>query len=123
MIIPNTIKIGGQDINVVNEERLDNDILGEICIAEGVLRIANNFNHIKQCQSSKITTFIHEVVHGILDTMGETELSGNERFVCAFSSLLVNPIEEIIKANTNTIVSINTPLSNINTQKEQNIED
>ena len=123
MIIPNTIKIGGQDISVINEERLDNDILGEICIAEGVLKIADNFKNRKQCQSSKITTFIHEVVHGVLDTMGEFELSGNEKFVCAFSSLLVNPIEDIVKANTNTIVSINTPLSNINTQKEQNIED
>ena len=123
MIIPNTIKIGGQDISIVNEERLDNDILGEICIAEGVLKIANNFNNRKQCQSSKITTFIHEVVHGILDTMGESELSGNERFVCAFSSLLVNPIEDIVKANNNTMVSINTPLSDTNKQEEQNTED
>ena len=123
MIIPNTIKIGGQDINVVNEERLDNDILGDICIAEGILKIANNFNNRKQCQSSKITTFIHEIVHGILDTMGETELSGNERFVCAFSSLLVNPIKDIVKANNNTMVSINTPLSDTNKQEEQNTED
>ena len=115
MIIPNTIKIGGQDISVVNKERLDNDILGEICIAEGVLKIADNFKNSKQCQSSKITTFIHEVVHGILDTIGEFELSGNEKFVSTFSSLLVNPIEDIVKANTNTVVSINTPLSNINT--------
>lgn len=122
MIIPNTIKIGGQDISVVNKERLDNDILGEICIAEGILKIADNFNNRKQCQSSKITTFIHEVVHGVLDTMGEFDLSGNEKFVSTFSSLLINPIEDIIKANTNTIVSINTPISNINTQKEQNIE-
>ena len=123
MIIPNTIKIGGQDISVINEERLDNDILGEICIAEGVLKIADNFKNSKQCQSSKITTFIHEIVHGILDTMGEFELSGNEKFVSTFSSLLVNPIEDIVKANTNTVVSINTPLSNINKQKEQNMED
>ena len=123
MIIPNTIKIGGQDISVVNKERLDNDILGEICIAEGVLRIADNFKNSKQCQSSKITTFIHEVVHGVLDTMGEFELSGNEKFVSTFSSLLVNPIEDIVKANTNTMVSINTPLSDTNKQEVQNMED
>ena len=123
MIIPNTIKIGGQDISVVNEERLDNDILGDICIAEGILRIADNFKNRKQCQSSKITTFIHEVVHGVLDTMGEFELSGNEKFVSTFSSLLVDPIEEIVRANTNTIVSINTPLSDKNKQEEQNTED
>ena len=99
MIIPNTIKIGGQDISIVNKERLDGDILGDICIAEGTLRIADNFKNRKQCQSSKITTFIHEIVHGILDTMGESELSGNEKFVCTFSSLLIDTIEEIVKAN------------------------
>ena len=123
MIIPNTIRIGGQDISVVNKERLNNDILGDICIAEGTLRIANNFKNCKQCQSSKITTFIHEVVHGILDTMGEFNLSENEKFVCTFSSLLVNPIKDIVKANTNTMVSINTPLSDTNKQEMQNMED
>ena len=123
MIIPNTIKIGGQDISVVNKERLDNDILGEICIAEGTLRIADNFKNRKQCQSSKITTFIHEVVHGILDTMGEFNLSENEKFVCTFSSLLVSPIEDIVRANNNTMVSINTPLSDTNKQEVQNMED
>ena len=99
MIIPDRIRIGGQDIRVVKEERLDDNKLGTICVAEGVLRIADNFNNLKQCESSKIGTFIHEVVHGILDTMGESELSGNEKFVCAFSSLLIDTIEEIVKAN------------------------
>ena len=44
-------------------------------------------------------SIIHEIVHGILDTMGESKLSNSERFVCTFASLLVDPIEEIIKAN------------------------
>ena len=99
MVIPKKIRIGGQDISVVNKERLDNDILGEICLAEGVLQIADTFRNIKQSKSSKINTFIHEIVHGILDTMGESKLSKSERFVCTFASLLVGPIEEIIKAN------------------------
>ena len=99
MIIPDKIRIGGQEIRVVKEERLDDNKLGTICVAEGVLRIADNFNNLKQCESSKISTFIHEIVHGILDTMGESELSGNEKFVCTFSSLLIDTIEEIVKAN------------------------
>ena len=99
MIIPDKIRIGGQEISVVNEERLDDNKLGTICVAEGVLRIADNFNNLKQCESSKINTFVHEIVHGILDTMGESELSGNEKFVCTFSSLLIDTIEEIVKAN------------------------
>ncbi len=99
MIIPDKIRIGGQEIRVVKEERLDDNKLGAICVAEGVLRIADNFNNLKQCESSKINTFVHEIVHGILDTMGESELSGNEKFVCTFSSLLIDTIEEIVKAN------------------------
>lgn len=99
MIIPSKIRIGGQDISIVNEERLDDDILGKICLAEGVLHIADNFSNRKQCESSKINTFIHEVVHGVLDAMGEFELSKNEKFVCTFASLLVDTIEEIVKVN------------------------
>ena len=99
MIIPDKIRIGGQEISVVKEERLDDNKLGTICVAEGVLRIADSFNNLKQCKSSKINTFVHEVVHGILDTMGESELSGNEKFVCTFSSLLIDTIEEIVKVN------------------------
>ena len=99
MIIPDKIRIGGQDIRIVKEERLDDNKLGTICVAEGVLRIADNFSNLKQCESSKINTFIHEIVHGILDTMGESELSGNEKFVSTFSSLLIDPIEEIINTN------------------------
>ena len=103
MIIPNIIRIGGQDISVVSKERLDNNDLGTICIAEGVLQIADNFNNSTQCQGSKINTFIHEVVHGVLDTMGEFELSKNEKFVCTFASLLIDPIRDIIKANVTEI--------------------
>ena len=33
MIIPNKIRIGGQDISVVNKERLDDNKLGTICVA------------------------------------------------------------------------------------------
>ena len=99
MIIPSKIRIGGQDISIVNEERLDENELGIICLAKGVIKIADNFSNSKQCESSKINTFIHEVVHGVLDTMGEFELSKNEKFVCTFSSFLVDTIEEIVKAN------------------------
>ena len=99
MIIPNKIRIGGQDISVVINERLDDNKLGTICVAEGVLRIADNFSNIKQGESSKINTFSHEVVQGVLDTMGESGWSSNEKFVSTFSSLLIDTIEDIVKAN------------------------
>lgn len=103
MKIPSKIRIGGQDIDVCIVERIEGDKLGQICVAEGKMLIADNFSTSKQSESSKVNTFIHEVVHGILDTMGETDLSGNEKFVSTFASLMVDIIEEIVKTNNTKI--------------------
>ena len=100
MKIPSKIRIGGQDIDVCIVDRIEDEKLGQICLAEGKLIIADNFSTRKQSDTSKANTFVHEVVHGILDTMGETEISGNEKFVSTFSSFMVDVVEEIIKTNT-----------------------
>ena len=99
MKIPIKIRIGGQDIEVCIVDRIEDEKLGQMCVAEGKLLIADNFSTRKQSDTSKVNTFVHEVVHGVLDTMGETELSGNEKFVLTFSSFIVDVIEEIIKTN------------------------
>ena len=99
MKIPNKIRIGGQDINVCIKGRLINEKLGMICLASGELDIAETFYDYKQCESSKGNTFIHEVVHGVLDTMGEKELSSNEKFVHTLARFLVDVIKEIVNAN------------------------
>lgn len=99
MKIPGKIRIGGQDIDVCIVERIEGEKLGQICLAEGKILIADNFSTKKQSETSKVNTFIHEVVHGVLDTMGENEMSENEKLVCTFSSFLVDVIEEIIKTN------------------------
>ena len=99
MKIPSKIRIGGQDINISIKEHLVGEKLGTMCLASGELEIAEKFYDSKQSESSKINTFIHEVVHGVLDTMGENKLSRDEKFVNTFASLLVDVIEEIIKAN------------------------
>ena len=99
MEIPGKIRIGGQDIDVCIVERIEGEKLGQICVAEGKMLIADNFSTSKQSESSKVNTLIHEVVHGILDTMGENEMSENEKLVSTFSSFLVDVIEEILKTN------------------------
>ena len=99
MNIPNKIRIGGQDINVWIKDHLADEKLGTICLASGELEIAEKFYDFKQSKSSKVNTFIHEVVHGVLNTMGENKLSSDEKFVTTFASLLVDVIEEIVKVN------------------------
>lgn len=87
--IPEYINIGGVQIYVCDVPRCQDNNLGDCCVAEGRINIANLWDKDKQqCNGSKRQTFFHEVVHAILDTMGETELSKSEKFVCTFSSFL-----------------------------------
>lgn len=92
-VIPSAFQVGGQDIIVVEIEKCQNDNLGTCCIAEGVIEIARTFSGRTQCDSVKLNTFYHELTHAILDTMGETELSANERFVNTFSGFLTEAIK------------------------------
>lgn len=101
MKIPSKIRIGGQDIVICIVDHIEEEKLGQICMAEGKMLIAKNFSTKKQSETSKVNTFIHEVIHGVLDIMGETELSGNEKFVSTFSSFMVDVVEEIVKSNQN----------------------
>lgn len=94
-VIPNKITIGGQDIDIVLEERLEEGLLGECCLSEGVIRIADKFGTRASSPSSKVNTFWHETVHAILDTMGEGELSHNEKFVSCFAGFLSEAIRSM----------------------------
>ena len=98
MKIPKKIRIGGHDIIVDYVDRIPEDKLGQICLAEGKITIAKNFLDKKQSETSMVNTFIHEVTHGILDVMDD-KLSYNEKFVSTFSSFLVDVVEEIVKTN------------------------
>lgn len=81
MKIPDNITIGGQIIDVKLIDHLDNGYLGQISLGGSEIVIAKNFNGHEQHQESINSTFIHEIIHGILDTMGETELSSNENLL------------------------------------------
>lgn len=86
--IPSLIHIGGQDINIEIVDNIEGDKLGQCSVSEGYIKIARSSLGRKQGDSSQLNTFWHEVVHCVLDTMGEQELSANEKFVCCFASFL-----------------------------------
>lgn len=88
MKIPSKIRIGGQEIEISQPDKFEDSKLGRCCVASGHIRIAKTFDGLVQSESSKENTYWHEVVHAILDTMGEDELSNNEKFVCTFAGFL-----------------------------------
>lgn len=92
--IPSKYNVGGQEMKVSLVDRCEDNKLGTCCVAGGRIEIANIFNKDRKCcESGKVNTFYHELTHSILDTMGEDELSGNEKFVSTFSSFLTEAMK------------------------------
>lgn len=89
--IPKSFEVGGQLIEIKKVPYCLDNKLGLCSISEGKIFIADKFTCGREAvcsETSKLNTFYHELTHSILDTMGETELSENEVFVCSFSALL-----------------------------------
>ena len=92
--IPNSYEIGGQTIEVRRVERCDDNVFGNCFVGAGYVNIADIVNKDdRQSESSKNNTFYHELIHSILDTMGEKELSSNEKFVCCFAGFLTEAMK------------------------------
>lgn len=91
--IPSKYLVGGQDMSVEMVEKIDNtENLGQCCVAEGKILIAKTFQGKKQSESAQLNTFFHELLHSILDTMAENELSQNEKFVSTLASFLTEAV-------------------------------
>ena len=88
-LIPEIFNVGGQPYEVHKVERCDNNAVGISSYCGGFIEIANIYNKDDiQGEGNKVNTFFHELIHVILDNMGEKELSANEKFVCTFAGFL-----------------------------------
>lgn len=90
MRIPKSFKLFATPIEVVFDNNRMQDMecygLAEYSFSKITLADAHE---LKPLSEGKIMdTFYHEKVHMILDTMGERDLSENEKFVDTFAKLL-----------------------------------
>ena len=90
MQIPKRFRLLGQVVEVRFDERLiyTHDNRGEVRIRENVIVLQSDGPQYPILESQSEQTFLHELVHVILDRMGETELSANEKFVDMFAGML-----------------------------------
>lgn len=95
MKIPTSFTIGGHDININFVPALGTGCLGVCTLASGEIKIATTFGEYEQSESSIFNTFWHETVHAILDIMGETELTANEKFVSCFAGFLCEALRSM----------------------------
>lgn len=87
-LIPISFMLGGSKIST---EFVKNEIgttFGQINRTTGKISLATSFGGEECSSDSMELTFYHELVHGILDTMGKQSLSSDEEFVEGFANLL-----------------------------------
>jgi hypothetical protein len=89
--VPKSFKLGGVDYKVKTKKKINSDV-GQVSGISDSFKcsvvIAKNVNNSKCSLDYQRQTFYHELVHQILDIMGEFDLSEDEKFVQSFSMLL-----------------------------------
>ena len=101
-LIPTKVN-GGQTYNVFKVERCNNNAVGISSYCGGFIEIADFFDKDSlQGEGIKVNTFFHELIHIILENMGEKDLSANEKFVCTFAGFLTEAMTTA-KYETNEI--------------------
>jgi len=80
--------LGSKEYTVEEVPSIDDTGLGRAYSARGLIKISNTLNGHILSDNSKEQTFYHELVHAILEELGNDELSSNEMFVQSFSLLL-----------------------------------
>ena len=86
MQIPKSVKILGLDYEIKEVDCVDakdEDVIGQINHSTLVISLKSNLPN-----TQKENTLIHEITHGILENIGESDLNNNEDFVNRFSSVL-----------------------------------
>ena len=97
MKLPKNIQVGGTDIDVLMVSDIEGGLMGESLLCSGTIKIARSAKGYLQSDSTMLNTFIHECIHMILDSMGETELSGNEKFVNTFAGFTTEIVRSIMR--------------------------
>ena len=90
MKIPKKFKVFSSTITIeFDNNRLSNEgILGDCSFNDGKITLCYTYKGNVLPIGSVVDTFYHEKIHIILDSMGEHELSQNEKFVEVFARLL-----------------------------------
>jgi len=89
-LIPKQFKLFNQTIKVELKNKLayNNNNYGEAKYTSNKIRIQKQNEGVSLKKTMVEQTFYHELIHYILNYMGENELGKNEKFVDIFASLL-----------------------------------
>ena len=90
IIIPEKFALNKKNIRVIidNEYCTENNCIGEADFTEKVVTLCSKFKGQVMNKKMRETTYYHELVHMILDSMGREKLKYDEKFVDLFAARL-----------------------------------
>jgi hypothetical protein len=90
MQIPSEFQVFGQTWKVILNPTLrhDTENIGEASYRDNVITLQSNTEGNPRALCLIEASFLHELVHVILDCMSEHKLRANEKFVDVFANLL-----------------------------------
>ena len=91
MKIPKEFEVMGNTVKVnYDDSLLQSDMfLGKYIARNNEIKILPNGSSFKRTKEQIYQTYLHEMVHCILDKMGKHELCDDEEFVDMFANLLL----------------------------------
>jgi hypothetical protein len=89
-LIPESFRLKSEPYKVIVDDDYCNsdEVYGEADFTQRVITLCNRYGGKVLKKSTKEKTFFHELVHHILDSMGQDELNENEDFVDLFAERL-----------------------------------
>lgn len=92
--IPQSFSVGGLDYKVIHDNSLRyGEEYGHWNGSTCTIHIAETAGGEKLTEERKQQTFFHELIHAVLDAIGEDELNDNEQFIDALSNTLYQAIK------------------------------
>lgn len=95
--IPNEIKLFNQTVKVILKSDLidKHEAFGMWDYKTNKIYLQKSTRKYKLTNEQISSTLIHEICHAILDLMGESKLSENEKFISSLSNLIHQFIVQI----------------------------
>ena len=96
MKIPKELKIIGRTIKIIIDDELTNrnDTSGEAHYRYDKILLQPCVRGTPRTPQSIQITLLHEIIHFILEGLGESDLKSNEKFISSFSEVLYQVLKD-----------------------------
>ncbi len=93
--IPKSFELIGETIKVELVEDLmqNDDLVGAACYRIGVAKIQKDMPGIHRSDEQMFHTFIHELIHWMMNKQGRDELQKDEKFIDMTADMLVQVLK------------------------------